>query len=248
MKKDFIDLPNDYWQDLVVRMAHHSTAIEGNTLTLGETKSILIDNIIPRQMNRREYYEVCNYEGYIEWLHENIATPIDLSVIKKTQGFLLKHIRSDAGEFKKTENIILGASFLPSHPYQVIEHLQNWIENQKYRLTNATTNDEKIQAIMEQHLQFEKIHPFPDGNGRTGRALIVHSCLKEGIAPIVIEKEQREDYINLLNTENREGLFKLGKNLHEKENKRLQIILNMQQEKKRSPLEISKPSGKGIER
>ena len=63
--KERIYLSNDYFSDLLVRMAHHSTAIEGNTLTQGETKSILIDNYIPRAMNMRELNEVLNYKSYI---------------------------------------------------------------------------------------------------------------------------------------------------------------------------------------
>lgn len=58
--------------------------------------------------------------------------------------------------------------------------------------------EEKIEVIMDQHLRFERIHPFPDGNGRTGRALIVHSCLQQGIAPIIINKAGRQEYMNLL--------------------------------------------------
>ena len=61
----------EYINDLLVRMAHHSTAIEGNTLTLAETKSILIDEYIPRQMETREYYEVKNYYKAMEFLKEN---------------------------------------------------------------------------------------------------------------------------------------------------------------------------------
>lgn len=228
MNKNIFELPNEYWQDLVVRLAHHSTAIEGNTLTQGETKSILIDQIIPRAMSEREYYEVFNYKRYIQWLRENIDAPIDLATIKTTQGLLLNYIRDDAGEFKKTENMIIGASFIPTKPYLVIEHLQNWTQDLVYRITHAKNEDHKIQAIMESHLNFERIHPFADGNGRTGRALIVHSCLQEGIAPIVVEKEQRIEYIAALNNEDNERLFSLGKELNTKEKERMRLIQNME--------------------
>ena len=63
MKLNIIDvysLPQDYFDDLMVRMAHHSTAIEGNTLTQGETKSVLIDGYVPRAINLRELNEVLN--------------------------------------------------------------------------------------------------------------------------------------------------------------------------------------------
>ena len=58
-------LPDEYFDDLLVRMAHHSTAIEGNTLTQGETKTMLIDGYIPRAMNMREFHEVMNYKSFM---------------------------------------------------------------------------------------------------------------------------------------------------------------------------------------
>lgn len=222
-------IPTQYFQDLVIRMAHHSTAIEGNTLTLGETKSILIDQIIPRKMKEREYYEVYNYKKYIEWLKENYKKNITLETIKETHKILLNNIRDDAGKFKKIRNIILGSNINTSEPYQVIEHLQNWINNIYYRIEKTEKKEEKIRAIMESHMLFEQIHPFPDGNGRVGRALIVHICMENEIEPIIIEKEQRSEYIQALNDKNTEKLFKIGKELNEKERERIEIIQEMEQ-------------------
>lgn len=221
-------IPGNYFRDLAVRMAHHSTAIEGNTLTQGETKSILIDGIIPRQMDEREYWEVFNYRKYTEFLSNHYTNPISMDIIRETHALLLLHIRDDNGSFKKTRNVVLGASFTPSEPYQVIEHLKNWTDTLSYRLDIAKTKKEKIEAIMESHLRFEQIHPFSDGNGRTGRALIVHSCLNEGIAPIVIEKGQRNEYIAMLNNEDILGLAKLGYELHKKEAARLRVVTEME--------------------
>ena len=76
--KNIIELmTEEYKNDLLVRMAHHSTAIEGNTLTQGDTISILIHNYIPREMNEREYYEVKNYKKAFDFLlnSENTLTP-----------------------------------------------------------------------------------------------------------------------------------------------------------------------------
>ncbi len=61
--------PSDYLSDLMVRMAHHSTAIEGNTLTQGETKSVLVDGYIPRAMDMRELNEVLNYKAFMTALY-----------------------------------------------------------------------------------------------------------------------------------------------------------------------------------
>lgn len=116
---------------------------------------------------------------------------------------------------------------MPSKPYQVPEHLQNWVDNLTYRLKLSQNKEDKIRVIMESHLFFERIHPFPDGNGRTGRALIVHSCLQEGFAPIVIQKEQKTEYIIALDTKNLKSLFSLGIKLSNEEEDRLKIITSL---------------------
>ena len=77
--KERIYLSNDYFSDLLVRMAHHSTAIEGNTLTQGETKSILIDNYIPRAMNMRELNEVLNYKSYINQMIDDLKHDVSIN-------------------------------------------------------------------------------------------------------------------------------------------------------------------------
>ena len=86
--------------------------------------------------------------------------------------------------------------------------------------------EEKIEVIMDQHLRFERIHPFSDGNGRTGRALIVHSCLQQGIAPIIIRKSDRQLYMNLLSELDIKGLTDMGIQLSKKEQTRMEIINN----------------------
>lgn len=77
---------------------------------------------------------------------------------------------------------------------------------------------------MSQHLRFERIHPFADGNGRTGRALMIWSCLHEGLIPIVIEKEQRGRYINALNRNDTKELTALALSIQEKESERMKIF------------------------
>ena len=219
-----MNLSYTYLDDMLVRMAHHSTAIEGNTLTQYETKSILLDGIIPKVMNEREFYEVKNYKKYMGFLKDNYPKKITIQLIKDTHRYLLQDIREDAGAFKTIHNIIIGADFTPTEPYLVQSELKNWCDTLEYRLNLSNTVEEKIEVIMEQHLRFERIHPFSDGNGRTGRALIVHSCLQQGIAPIIINKSDRQLYMNLLSELDIKGLTDMGIQLSKEENTRMEII------------------------
>ena len=219
-----LKLSCSYVDDMLVKMAHHSTAIEGNTLTQYEAKCILLDGIIPRAMNEREFYEVKNYKKYMGFLIDNYPKEITIELIKDTHSYLLEDIRVDAGALKTIDNIIIGADFTTTEPYLVQSELKNWCDTLEYRLNLSNTMEEKIKVIMEQHLRFERIHPFSDGNGRTGRALMVHSCLQQGIAPIIINKSDRQLYMNLLSELDIKGLTDMGIRLSKEENTRMEII------------------------
>ena len=217
---------NDYLDDLLVRTAHHSTAIEGNTLTQGEVKSILIDGYIPRAMNLRELNEVINYKSFMQYIRDNLDNlpPLSLERIKKIHFLLCQNaIDGVAGTFKTIPNMIIGASFTPTQPYMVITELQEWILNLEAQL-ESQTKESIIEAICRQHIAFERIHPFSDGNGRVGRALMVYICLQKGIAPIVVTKEDKAEYISYLNTEDVNGLTKFSLKLNADEEARINLF------------------------
>jgi len=217
---------NDYLDDLLVRTAHHSTAIEGNTLTQGEVKSILIDGYIPRAMNLRELNEVINYKSFMQYIRDNLDNlpPLSLELIKKIHFLLCQNaIDGVAGTFKTIPNMIIGASFTPTQPYMVITELQEWILNLEAQL-ESQAKEGIIEAICRQHIAFERIHPFSDGNGRVGRALMVYICLQKGIAPIVVTKEDKAEYISYLNTEDVNGLTKFSLKLNADEEARINLF------------------------
>ena len=217
---------NDYLDDLLVRTAHHSTAIEGNTLTQGEVKSILIDGYIPRAMNLRELNEVINYKSFMQYIRDNLHSlpPLSLERIKNIHFLLCQNaIDGVAGTFKTIPNMIIGASFTPTQPYMVITELQEWILNLEAQL-ESQAKEGIIEAICRQHIAFERIHPFADGNGRVGRALMVYICLQKGIAPIVVTKEDKAEYISYLNTEDVNGLTKFSLKLNADEEARINLF------------------------
>ena len=227
--KEKIYLSRDYFFDLLVRMAHHSTAIEGNTLTQGETKSILIDNYIPRAMNMRELNEVLNYKTYINQMIEDLKhdSQINNEFIKSIHAILCNNaIDGVAGRFKTIPNLVIGADFTPTPLYLVPSALEDWRANLQYQIELAKNTDEIIESILRQHIQFEHIHPFSNGNGRVGRALIVYSCLQAHILPIVIPVTDKQRYISCLNTENMADFMAFANELQANELLRLQALAN----------------------
>lgn len=209
-------LTDDYIKDMLVRMAHHSTAIEGNTLTLAETMSILINNYIPREMPEKDYDEVKNYKMVLPILLNPEGQELTTELIKEYNRVVMTNLRDDAGQYKKVPN--------PVKPYQVPYVMQDWCDNYNFRIKNARTDEEKVEIILDQHIKFERIHPFGDGNGRTGRLLIIDSCLRENLAPIIIPKSEKSRYINFLANEDVKNFTKWALELQKKELERIEIF------------------------
>ncbi len=223
-------LNRNYLLDLCVRMAHHSTAIEGNTLTQNETATIILNNYIPRAVSEREYFEVKNYRNILPFFVDSLKNKEKLNneLIKEFHKILMDNLMYNNGKFKSTPNLIIGADFEPTKPYLVPLELKDLIDNLYYQFSCAKNKDEKIRIILQTHIKFEKIHPFSDGNGRVGRLLIVYSCLEQNIIPIVIPSDKKDEYISFLKTQNLDEFCKFTKSMQDKEKEKIQIFQNME--------------------
>ncbi|MCL1949587.1 MAG: Fic family protein [Turicibacter sp.] len=217
-----ITFSKEYLDDILDRIAHHSSAIEGNTISLADTISIILYETIPGKANKREFYEVENHKGAFEFLLECLADnrEIDIHIICSLHQKLTDRLQYDSGQFKKHENAILGADFETASPQQVPTLMFQWAKNLNYRLNLEGGEIEKIEAIVEAYIQFEKIHPFSDGNGRTGRILMLYSFLKMGMPPLIIDKKNKADYIRYLSEENLKGFTHLAYEIIEMERSR----------------------------
>ncbi|PAF50091.1 Fic family protein [Helicobacter sp. 13S00477-4] len=206
-------LNNDYLLDLCVRMAHHSTAIEGNKLTQAQTASIILNNYIPQAMNERDFYEVRNYKTLLPFMIECLENEkkIDQKLICRFHAIIMENLLYNKGQFKTTQNMIIGAEFETTLPYQVPVVIYEWCKNLYYKLENTFDKDKKLEYILESHIHFERIHPFSDGNGRIGRFLIVYSCLEQDLFPLVIPVEQKDRYISILQNKNLKDFMLLAK-------------------------------------
>ena len=154
-----------------------------------------------------------------------------MSIIKEIHADLTDRLQYDKGQFKKNENMIIGAEFQTATPGETPFLVQQLVEKLEYRLENAVTDEEKLDSILDTHIQLEGIHPFSDGNGRTGRMLMNYSLLQEGFPPLIIEKETKATYIELLAKQDLNGFMSFANKILAKEQKRMQSFQYMHQER-----------------
>ena len=228
-------IPQDYLDDMLVRLAHHSAGIEGNTISLPATVSIILNGTLPISSGAtvREFYEIENHKQAFSnmLVHLENNDTLSVSIIKEIHADLTDRLQYDNGQFKKNENLIIGAEFQTASPSETPFLVQQLVDNLDYRLENATTEEEKLESVLDTHIQFERIHPFSDGNGRTGRMLMNYSLLQEGFPPLIIEKETKATYVELLAKQDVSGFLSFAKEILAKEQRRMQYFQNMDQEK-----------------
>lgn len=221
-------LTKEYLDDLLVRLAHHSSAIEGNTITLNQTVSIILNDTIPGSINKREFYEVENHKQAFEYIQHSLLNgeKLSLGVIKEIHKLLLDHLDFNRGNFKNISNAIVGAEFDTASPEQTPNLMYQWLNNYEYLIENAQTEEEKVRVILEKHIEFERIHPFNDGNGRTGRMIMLYSLLENNLPPIIISKELKPRYILGLAEQDTNLLYDLVQPLIDREKDRMQKFQN----------------------
>ncbi|MGE7365441.1 Fic family protein [Desemzia incerta] len=234
MEYFFNTFTQEYLDDILVRLAHHSAGIEGNTISLPATVSIIVNGTLPTSSGAtvREFYEIENHKQAFERMASHLINEDSLSVtiIKEIHADLTDRLQYDKGQFKKSENMIIGAEFQTASPAETPVLVTQLVDNLQYRLDNAKTSDEKLLAILDAHIQFERIQPFSDGNGRTGRMIMMDSLLQEGFSPLIIEKETKAQYVEFLANQDVEGFFQFAKERLAKEQKRMQAFQNMDEE------------------
>lgn len=179
---------------LKTEFIYNSNAIEGNTLTLRETDIILQYGVTIKGKSLKEHNEVKGQEYALDFLNDVLKTKESLSVrlIREFHALVLNDDFKNRGKFKQENNIILGAKFQTTPFYQVEEKLQELIDN------FLKSKENIIEKVAKFHAEFEKIHPFNDGNGRTGRLLMNLELMKNGYPITIIKNENRNDYYNAL--------------------------------------------------
>jgi Fic family protein len=204
-KKNVIETKKEILKNFVIEFAFNTTSIEGNTISLEETKNLLEDGLTPKDKTLREIYDLLNTERVFFELFD-LKKEIDSDFIQKIHSQLLENI--DARKGYRTRDIHVVKANFEATPAPFVKTdmdiLLKWHNENKNKLHPLV-----LATIF--HHKFEKIHPFFDGNGRVGRMLLNYILLRNDYPPIVIQKKERHYYLEALKKADESDLSKFKK-------------------------------------
>lgn len=186
-------------KNFVIEFAFNTASIEGNTINLKEARNLLEDGRTPKNRTLREVYDLQNTERVFMGLLE-ADEDISHDLITKTHSELMKSIDARTGYRIDDVRVIKSNFEATPAPYVKtdMDLLLKWYEGQKGRLHPMV-----LATIF--HHKFEKIHPFMDGNGRTGRMLLNLILVKNGYPPLIIHRRSRLEYLDALGKADKSG-------------------------------------------
>lgn len=191
---------DDTYKNFLIDFAFNTTSLEGNTITLAEANKLLKENLTPKNRTLREIYDIQNTEkvffdvinsekeishDFIIQIHDKLMENID-----ERKGYRIHDIRVFKSNFEATPFPYIKAD---------IEILLKWYKKYEDKLHPLV-----LAGIF--HQKFEKIHPFSDGNGRTGRIILCYMLIKKNYPPLIIRKSTRGNYLDTMAVGNRTDL------------------------------------------
>jgi len=181
-----------------VEWTYHSNAIEGSTLTLAETRLVLLDGLTVGGKSLREHLEAINHKHAIDFVEALAAKaePITEHNIRQIHALILRTIDDEnAGAYRKGQVHITGSTYVPPGAIEVpplMRELVAWINSVE------AAEMHPVERAALAHFRLVHIHPFVDGNGRTARLFMNLILLREGYPPAVIRRERRPEYYDTL--------------------------------------------------
>lgn len=209
------EVVNRVAQKLRIQADYHSNAIEGNQLTLGETRSLILHGLTAHGKPLRDHLDIQGHDEAVRAIEDAVAKTRDLNqvFIRNLHGVLLKEpyevdaITPDGkpvkrviaiGQYKTLPNNVetsTGETYYFSPPEQVPQEMTDLID--WYR-EQESAGDHPIIIAAAFHYRFVRIHPFDDGNGRMARLLMNMILMKHGYTVAVVPREKREQYLEEL--------------------------------------------------
>lgn len=178
-------------EEFIVEYTYNSNAIEGNTLTLRETDLVLRGLTIDSKP-LKDHMEAVGHKEAFDFVSELVKdnVPISEGIIKQIHYLVLADKREDRGVYRRVSVRIMGAQHEPVQPYLIEPKMEQLLYD------FAASTEHIVTKLARFHIEFEGIHPFIDGNGRTGRLLVNLELMKSGLTPIDIKFTDRIAYYN----------------------------------------------------
>lgn len=189
-----------------ISASHNSNAIEGNTFTFDETKLLIEKGIVTGAHSLRESEDIVGYKQAFDFLYESVKEkkPITEEFIKQVHSFVLRG-DEEAGKYRTIQNYVGSLTrivYTPCPPTKVPDKMKAYAEELqadcKHNVELAEQGQfnwvELFHNLAKHHIEFENIHPFVDGNGRTGRLLLIYEMISLGLLPVDVRYEERDRY------------------------------------------------------
>lgn len=198
------------WEALWYEETHHSTAIEGNTLVLKEVKALLDEGRAVGDRELREYLEVQAYAEAARWVYGHAVEPerwggalVSVTEIREMHRLAVEPVwrhfaPSDSvpgegpGSFRRHDVNPFPSGMTPPPWPDVPARLHDWVESASH---SGLGDRHYAEHAADMHAELERIHPFIDGNGRTGRLVLNLMLVRAGYAPAVVLKRDRQKYL-----------------------------------------------------
>lgn len=193
-------------EEFSISASHNSNAIEGNTFTYDETRLLLKEGVTCSDRSFREHEEIVGYKQGFDFLYSSLkqgAIPSE-EFIKKIHSFVLRN-SENRGKYREIQNYVgnmFAVRYTPCSPKEVPENMATYVKGlcDDMAVNAEVKNKDEIDwfglfhNLAKHHIEFERIHPFIDGNGRTGRLLLTYEMIFIGLLPIDIRYTDKARY------------------------------------------------------
>lgn len=181
-------------KEFILNATYNSNAIEGNSITLRETVMLLKHGLTVDGKPFKDHLDILGYSEAFDYVFSLVEKGNELSEreIKEIHELVLMSDKENKGRYRQHPVYITGTKHVPPQPYAVQPKMAELLLQYKEWLKTK----HPIEAIAMFHLAFESIHPFIDGNGRTGRLLVNLELIRQGYLPINIKFADKSSYYN----------------------------------------------------
>ena len=185
---------NSVYDDIKIEFLYHSNKLEGSTFSIQQLNFLLEENMVIGEHSINDVQETINSLALFDFVVDTLKEPLTSRLLREYHAILKKNTSDEnygfVGVYKKIPNQLRGVDVELAQPYEVPELIEKLLQKEIKSLVD----------MAEFHSQFEKIHPFQDGNGRIGRFMILRQCIENSIDLIAIDDEYNKEY--------REALYK----------------------------------------